>query len=67
MDTELEELKCNAVTQANSFQRYICKDKISQLDASGTAVGLPKNTMGGSEVGHYTLGAGRIVNQACTE
>lgn len=61
-----KDYKYNAVTQANSpfLKDIFAKDKISQLDASGTAVGLPENTMGGSEVGHYTLGAGRIVNQA---
>jgi len=32
------------------------------LDASGPAVGLPKNVMGNSEVGHMTLGAGRIID-----
>jgi len=31
------------------------------IDASGTAVGLPKGLMGNSEVGHLTMGAGRIV------
>ena len=30
------------------------------LDASGEAVGLPKGVMGNSEVGHLTLGSGRI-------
>lgn len=35
----------------------------SKLDASGPAVGLPPDTMGNSEVGHITIGAGRIVNQ----
>jgi len=35
------------------------------LDASGVAVGLPKNTMGNSEVGHINLGAGRVVHQDC--
>ncbi len=33
------------------------------LDASGTAVGLPKGIMGNSEVGHLNLGAGRVVQQ----
>ena len=35
----------------------------SVLNASGTAVGLPEGTMGNSEVGHITIGAGRVVNQ----
>ena len=35
----------------------------SLLEASGTAVGLPKGQMGNSEVGHTNIGAGRIVYQ----
>jgi len=34
------------------------------LNASGKAVGLPKNYQGNSEVGHLTIGAGRILSQA---
>jgi 2,3-bisphosphoglycerate-independent phosphoglycerate mutase len=37
------------------------------LQASGNAVGLPENTQGGSEVGHFTIGAGRIVFQSLEE
>jgi 2,3-bisphosphoglycerate-independent phosphoglycerate mutase len=33
------------------------------LDASGLAVGLPEGQMGNSEVGHLTIGSGRIVDQ----
>ena len=33
------------------------------LLASGNAVGLPNGQMGNSEVGHLTLGAGRVVSQ----
>jgi len=33
------------------------------LEASGRAVGLPAGQMGNSEVGHLTLGSGRIVPQ----
>jgi 2,3-bisphosphoglycerate-independent phosphoglycerate mutase len=39
----------------------------SQLMTSGTDVGLPKATMGNSEVGHQNLGAGRIVWQDMME
>jgi 2,3-bisphosphoglycerate-independent phosphoglycerate mutase len=35
----------------------------AQLEASGSAVGLPDGLMGNSEVGHMTLGAGRIIHQ----
>ena len=33
------------------------------IEASGSYVGLPKNQMGNSEVGHLTIGAGRIIRQ----
>lgn len=33
------------------------------IDASGEAVGLPKGVMGNSEVGHLTLGSGRVILQ----
>jgi len=33
------------------------------LNASGLDVGLPEGQMGNSEVGHLTIGAGRVVNQ----
>ena len=36
------------------------------LQASGTAVGLPKGIIGNSEVGHMNLGAGRVVPQGVT-
>lgn len=33
------------------------------LDASGYQVGLPSGQMGNSEVGHMSIGAGRIIPQ----
>ena len=38
----------------------------SSLQASGEHVGLPKGQMGNSEVGHITMGAGRVVYQDLT-
>lgn len=35
----------------------------SELDASGEAVGLLAGVMGNSEVGHLTIGAGRVIYQ----
>jgi 2,3-bisphosphoglycerate-independent phosphoglycerate mutase len=35
----------------------------TQVDASGVAVGLPPGQQGNSEVGHLTIGAGRLVLQ----
>lgn len=34
------------------------------IDASQEAVGLPKGYQGNSEVGHMTIGSGRIINQS---
>ena len=55
----------NAVALANMpyFNDLIQKYPNSILNASGNAVGLPDGVMGNSEVGHITIGAGRIVNQ----
>ena len=55
----------NAVAMARMpyFQKLLSNYPHSQLDASGPAVGLPGGTMGNSEVGHITIGAGRVVNQ----
>jgi 2,3-bisphosphoglycerate-independent phosphoglycerate mutase len=32
----------------------------AELDASGLSVGLPPGVMGNSEVGHLTMGCGRV-------
>ena len=55
----------NAVAQAKMpfFRGLIRKYPNSLLRASGTAVGLPGNLMGNSEVGHICIGAGRVVMQ----
>jgi 2,3-bisphosphoglycerate-independent phosphoglycerate mutase len=41
------------------WQRY----PRTRLDASGEAVGLPAGQMGNSEVGHLTIGSGRVLDQ----
>ena len=55
----------NAVARAKMpfFRGLIKKYPNSLLRASGTAVGLPENLMGNSEVGHICIGAGRVVSQ----
>lgn len=55
----------NAVARAKMpfFNELLAKYPHSRLNASGVAVGLPDGTMGNSEVGHITMGAGRVVNQ----
>ena len=59
------EKKHNAVALAKMpfFDKLLNKYPHSLLNASGNSVGLPDGIMGNSEVGHITVGAGRIVNQ----
>lgn len=56
----------NAVTLANTptLDRLFDGPLFTTLKAHGRAVGMPSDDdMGNSEVGHNTLGAGRVVNQ----
>jgi len=55
----------NAVTLANTpnMDELRLKYPFNLLQASGEAVGLTEGSMGGSEVGHFTMGAGRVVPQ----
>src|SRR5581483_3737262 len=55
----------NAVELANTpvFDRLWRECPHAQLIASGEAVGLPDGQMGNSEVGHLTIGSGRILFQ----
>ncbi|AKD05927.1 phosphoglyceromutase [Pontibacter korlensis] len=56
----------SAIAQANTpFINKVWREQPhSQLQAHGIAVGLPEDQMGNSEVGHITLGAGRVVYQS---
>ncbi len=55
----------NMISQAKTpfFDSIISKYPHCKNEASGNAVGLPTGAQGNSEVGHLTLGAGRIVWQ----
>lgn len=55
----------NAVDLANTpvFDRLWDEYPHTTLKASGEAVGLPPGQMGNSEVGHLTIGSGRILYQ----
>lgn len=46
-----------------NIDNLLLKYPHSLLSASGEYVGLPENQMGNSEVGHITIGSGRIVDQ----
>nr|QCI08467.1 Phosphoglycerate mutase [Spermothamnion repens] len=60
-----EKIKGNAIKLAYTptIDRLWNNFSHTLLSASGKDVGLPKNQMGNSEVGHTTIGAGRIINQ----
>ena len=55
----------NAIKTANTpnWDRLVKAGPKSQLSASGLDVGLPDGQMGNSEVGHMTIGSGRVVMQ----
>jgi 2,3-bisphosphoglycerate-independent phosphoglycerate mutase len=55
----------NAVELADTpvFDRLWRDYPHTTLEASGEAVGLPPGQMGNSEVGHLTIGSGRILDQ----
>ncbi len=55
----------NAVDLASTptFDDLVARYPHTQLAASGAAVGLPDGQMGNSEVGHLTIGSGRILYQ----
>ena len=55
----------NAIARAKTpnYERFLQSYPHSQLETSGLAVGLPEGQMGNSEVGHMTIGAGRVVFQ----
>jgi 2,3-bisphosphoglycerate-independent phosphoglycerate mutase len=55
----------NAIWRARTpiYDRWLAESPWTLLEASGEAVGLPAGLMGNSEVGHLTLGAGRMLPQ----
>jgi 2,3-bisphosphoglycerate-independent phosphoglycerate mutase len=55
----------NAVEQAETpvFDRLWRDFPHTRLKAHGEAVGLPDDQMGNSEVGHLTIGSGRVLDQ----
>jgi len=58
----------DATAQAHTpFFDHLRRDcPMAKIETSGEAVGLPPGQMGNSEVGHMTLGAGRIIDMDMT-
>ena len=57
--------EANAILKARTpvMQRLWATQAHTEVDASGEAVGLAPGVMGNSEVGHLTIGAGRVIYQ----
>jgi 2,3-bisphosphoglycerate-independent phosphoglycerate mutase len=55
---------------ARAFSPFLAEARrrfpMAKLETSGEAVGLPPGQMGNSEVGHMTMGAGRVIEQDIT-
>ena len=62
------ESKDNAINNANTpnLNSIYKKHQHRLIASSGKAAGLPDGQMGNSEVGHITIGSGRIVPQSLT-
>lgn len=58
----------NATFMASTpnLKRLATEYPSSRINTSGLSVGLPEGQMGNSEVGHLTMGAGRIIYQELT-
>jgi 2,3-bisphosphoglycerate-independent phosphoglycerate mutase len=55
----------NSITAADTPTFHALFENLkTQLDASGRSVGIPDGQMGNSEVGHMTIGAGRVIRQS---
>jgi len=57
--------EANAILKARTpvMHRLWATQAHTEVDASGEAVGLAPGVMGNSEVGHLTIGAGRVIYQ----
>jgi 2,3-bisphosphoglycerate-independent phosphoglycerate mutase len=58
----------NAIAMAHTpnWDYFISEYPNTLLGTSGPSVGLPEGQMGNSEVGHLTIGSGRIIEQDFT-
>ena len=58
----------NAITNANTphYNALKANHSFTLLSASGRHVGLPNGQFGNSEVGHQTIGSGRVIPQDLT-
>ncbi len=53
----------NATLEATNIMKLVNSENTVFLKASGESVGLPEGQFGNSEVGHLTIGSGRVLKQ----
>ncbi|MDR1426125.1 MAG: 2,3-bisphosphoglycerate-independent phosphoglycerate mutase [Rickettsiales bacterium] len=60
-----DDVEYSAIAKANTkfYDSLLREYSSARLKASGLAVGLPEGQMGNSEVGHTTIGSGRVIFQ----
>ena len=63
---EHDHLDAVRAARTPNFDRYREAGAFGTLTTWGRSVGLPEGGLGNSEVGHLTIGAGRVVEQAHT-
>ncbi|QQR81606.1 MAG: 2,3-bisphosphoglycerate-independent phosphoglycerate mutase [Deltaproteobacteria bacterium] len=56
-----------ALAQTPNYSQFLTEYPHTLVETSGAAVGLPDGVMGNSEVGHLTIGSGRIHYQDLTK
>lgn len=68
IETHAENSEFDAIKKAHkpNWDKLWKENPHTLLDASGKIVGLPEGQMGNSEVGHLTIGLGRIIQQELT-
>ena len=65
-DNPNKEFNAVAAAKTPNLDKLTAEYAHTDIQASGTYVGLPEGQMGNSEVGHTNIGAGRIVYQELT-
>ncbi|NOS35714.1 MAG: 2,3-bisphosphoglycerate-independent phosphoglycerate mutase, partial [Deltaproteobacteria bacterium] len=60
------EANATFIAKTPNLDRLTSEYLTTKLNASGPSAGLPEGQMGNSEVGHLTLGAGRVILQELT-
>ncbi|MDH5464859.1 MAG: 2,3-bisphosphoglycerate-independent phosphoglycerate mutase [Thiovulaceae bacterium] len=61
--SQQEEFNAFKAAKKPTYDKLFANTPYSIVDTSGLSVGLPKGQMGNSEVGHMTIGTGRVLYQ----